>query len=70
MKGRTELVYLPEQLFLLVEKVRAKLGMNRSAFYGHCIITYLESKSLVSAHLRHAASAERKRSGTKTHAGW
>jgi metal-responsive CopG/Arc/MetJ family transcriptional regulator len=51
MRGRTELVYLPEELFQLVEGIRNKLGMNRSAFYRHCIITYLESKSLVSTHL-------------------
>jgi hypothetical protein len=52
MTGRTELVYLPEELFLLVEGVRSRLGMNRSAFYRHCIITYLESKSLISTHLK------------------
>jgi metal-responsive CopG/Arc/MetJ family transcriptional regulator len=54
MTGRTELVYLPEELFRLVEGVRSKLGMNRSAFYRHCIMTYLESKSLVSSDLKQA----------------
>jgi len=52
MTGRTELVYLSEELFQLVEGIRNKLGMNRSAFYRHCIITYLETKSLVSTHLK------------------
>jgi len=52
MTGRTELVYLSEELFQLVETVRKKLGMSRSAFYRHCIMTYLESKSLLSTHLK------------------
>jgi hypothetical protein len=54
MTGRTELVYLPDEPFRLVEEIRARLGMNRSAFYRHCIMTYLESKSLVSTHLKQA----------------
>ncbi|MGO9645894.1 MAG: hypothetical protein ACLPY5_14255 [Candidatus Bathyarchaeia archaeon] len=61
MQARTELVYLPEELFQLVEGVRTKLGMNRSAFYRHCIMTYLESKSLVSTHLKETPLANAKK---------
>lgn len=52
MTGRTELVYLPDEIFKLVEKVREKFGMSRSGFYRHCIMTYLESKNLLSTHLK------------------
>jgi len=64
MKGRTELVYLPEELFRLVETIRNKLGMNRSAFYRHCIMTYLESKNLLSINMKTTA-APRKTSASK-----
>jgi metal-responsive CopG/Arc/MetJ family transcriptional regulator len=65
MNGRTELVYLPEELFQLVEGIRNKLGMNRSAFYRHCIMTYLESKSLVSTHLKQTSHIRTKALGVK-----
>jgi len=64
MKGKTELVYLPEELFRIVETVRNKLGMNRSAFYRHCIMTYLESRNLLSAHMKTIA-APRKSSASR-----
>lgn len=65
MTGRTELVYLPEELFRLVEDLRTKLGMNRSAFYRHCILTYLESKSLLSTHLKQVQPLHVKALGVK-----
>jgi len=37
MKGRTELVYLSENLFLLAERIRQDLGMSRSGFYRYCV---------------------------------
>ena len=52
MNGRTELVYLPDEIFQLAEKTRTKLGMKRSAFYRHCIMNYLETKNLMSIHLK------------------
>ncbi|OGD52607.1 hypothetical protein A3K80_03880 [Candidatus Bathyarchaeota archaeon RBG_13_38_9] len=61
MTGRTELVYLPDEIFKLVEKVREKFGMSRSGFYRHCIMTYLESKSLLSTFVKQESNKEKKR---------
>ena len=64
MTGRVELVYLPDEIFKLVEKVREKFGMSRSGFYRHCIMTYLESKSLLPNFARKNQSVSKKKRGS------
>jgi hypothetical protein len=64
MRGRTELVCLSEEIFQLAEKTRKKFGMNRSAFYRFCIMAYLESKSLLSAHLKQDHSNTKRKGET------
>ena len=55
------MVCLSEQIFQLAEKAREKLGMNRSAFYRHCILSYLESKSLLSTYMKEKPSFAKKK---------
>jgi len=47
-KGRTELVYLSDDLFELGEEVRKKLGLSRSGFYRYCILKTLDSLNILS----------------------
>jgi len=54
MKGRTELVYLSEDLFLLVEGIRKNLGMSRSGFYRYCILRTLDSMDVLSTRAKQA----------------
>ena len=47
MSGRTELVYLPEDVFQLAEKIREDFGMSRSGFYRYAIIKLLQDRGLL-----------------------
>ena len=64
MTGRTELIYLSEELFQVVEIVRKRLGMSRSGFYRYCVMTYLESKNLLSTQLKPETSNTKKTGGS------
>ena len=58
MKGRTELVYLSENLFLLAERIRQDLGMSRSGFYRYCVLKTLDSMNVLSTRAKQSISQE------------
>ena len=47
-KGRTELVYLSEDLFEIVEKVRKEIGLSSSGFFRYCIVKVLNDMNVLS----------------------
>ena len=47
-KGKRQLVWLPDDLFDITEKVRKKLGMSRSGFYRYAITQLLQQLSILS----------------------
>lgn len=48
-RGRTELVYLRENLFRIAEEARKSLGLSRSGFYRYCIIRTLQELGYLDA---------------------
>jgi hypothetical protein len=46
--GTRRSVWMPEDLDLVVEKARHKLGLNRSAFYKYALTKLLQDLSLLS----------------------
>ena len=47
--GTRQLVWLPNNLFVLTEIVRRKIGMSRSGFYRYAITQLLQDLSVLSA---------------------
>jgi hypothetical protein len=47
MRGRSDLVYLPHEIFQIAESARDRLGMNRTAFYRYCIVKVLDEMGLL-----------------------
>jgi len=48
-KGVRRVFWLPNEMDEVVESIRKKLGMSRSAFYRHAVIRLLEEYSMLSS---------------------
>lgn len=47
--GVRRVVWVPNELDEIIEKVRKKLGISRSGFYRNAVLRYLESLSVISS---------------------
>lgn len=44
-------IYVPKQLFEMVEETRKKLGMNRSRFFQYCIMKTLQELNVLTSNI-------------------
>ncbi|MGB9960242.1 MAG: hypothetical protein ACPLKQ_06970 [Candidatus Bathyarchaeales archaeon] len=51
MDGMEIAIYVPKQLFEMVEETRKKLGMNRSRFFQYCITKTLQELNVLTSNI-------------------
>lgn len=53
-KGERRTFWIPTDLDSIIEEVRAKLGMSKSAFYRYAVVRLLEEMSVLSTKAKEA----------------